>query len=71
MLSLDDMTGKRGSANGLLENSAKALNAMDLGDGINFIAVTTDNPTVMQAFRRKFQEKYTWVLVRIFYSYPE
>ncbi|KAG1857413.1 hypothetical protein F4604DRAFT_1906481 [Suillus subluteus] len=26
------------------------------------IAVTTDNPTVMQAFRQKFQESYFWVL---------
>ena len=32
----------------------------------DLIAVTTDNPTVMQAFRRKFKEAYPWVLVSYF-----
>ncbi|KAG2140571.1 hypothetical protein DEU56DRAFT_734975 [Suillus clintonianus] len=33
---------------------------MEIGDGRNIIAATTDNPTVMKAFRRKFQEKFYW-----------
>ncbi|KAG1774943.1 hypothetical protein EV702DRAFT_973940 [Suillus placidus] len=34
---------------------------MEIGDGHNIIAATTDNPTVMKAFRWKFQEKFYWV----------
>lgn len=63
VLSLEDMTGHRGSADKLLEVSVKALERMEIGDGRNIIAATTDNPTVMQAFRRKFQAKFFWVLV--------
>ncbi|KAG2140385.1 hypothetical protein BD769DRAFT_1626295 [Suillus cothurnatus] len=33
---------------------------MEIGDGHNIIAATTDNPTMMKAFRRKFQEKFYW-----------
>ncbi|KAN0080283.1 hypothetical protein V8E55_009849 [Tylopilus felleus] len=40
----------------------QALEAMEVAEAKNFIAVTTDNPTVMQAFRRKFQAKFYWVL---------
>ena len=63
VLSLDDMTGHRGSAEKMLETSQKALKNMGMEDGRKFIALTTDNPTVMQAFRRKFQEAYYWILV--------
>ena len=65
VLSLEDMTGHRGSADKLLEASQKALKTMEIEDGQNIIALTTDNPTVMQAFRRKFQDKYFRVLVRL------
>ncbi|KIK78108.1 hypothetical protein PAXRUDRAFT_17058 [Paxillus rubicundulus Ve08.2h10] len=40
----------------------KALRKMEIDDGKNIIAVTTDNPAVMQAYHHKFQEKYPWVL---------
>lgn len=63
VLSLQDMTGRRGSANALLDVMQQALEAMEVAEAKNFIAVTTDNPTVMQAFRRKFQAKFYWVLV--------
>ncbi|KAI6130724.1 hypothetical protein EDD16DRAFT_1470093 [Pisolithus croceorrhizus] len=35
---------------------------MEIEDARNFIAVTTDNPTVMQSFCQKFQDKFYWVL---------
>ncbi|KAF8232220.1 hypothetical protein L208DRAFT_1273281 [Tricholoma matsutake] len=33
-----------------------------MDDGRKLIALTTDNPTVMQAYRRKFQVSYYWIL---------
>jgi hypothetical protein len=54
VLSLDELTGHHGSAE----------KNMEIEDGQNIIALTTDNPTVMQAFRLKFQNIYYWVLVR-------
>ncbi|KAG1850460.1 hypothetical protein F4604DRAFT_1883669 [Suillus subluteus] len=38
----------------------KALERIEIADGCNIIAATTDNPTVMQAFQWKFQEKFYW-----------
>jgi hypothetical protein len=63
VLALEDMTGQQGTAENLVAVSQKALNRMGIGDERNLIAVTTDNPTVMQSYRRKFQEMYPWVLV--------
>ncbi|KAG2345981.1 hypothetical protein BDR05DRAFT_929884 [Suillus weaverae] len=62
VLALEDMTGSRGTADNLLIASKKAMKTMEIDDGKRVIAVTTDNPTVMQSFRRKFQESYFWVL---------
>ena len=67
VLALEDMTGVRGTAENLVTVSQKALKRMEIGSGKNLIAVTTDNPTVMQAFRRKFKEAYPWVLVSYFF----
>ncbi|OCH90412.1 hypothetical protein OBBRIDRAFT_730789 [Obba rivulosa] len=36
---------------------------MDLTDDQNFIGLTAGNPTVMQSFCSKFQDKFYWVLV--------
>jgi hypothetical protein len=58
VLSLDDMTGHRGSAEKMVETSQKALKNMGMEDGRRLIALTMDNLTVMQAFRRKFQGAY-------------
>ena len=66
VLSLEDMTGCQGSATGLMEAAEQALKTMEVEDGENFIAITTNNPTVMQAFRRRFKEKFYWVLVSDF-----
>ncbi|GLB43923.1 hypothetical protein LshimejAT787_1501070 [Lyophyllum shimeji] len=62
VLSLEDMTGNRATAEGIMDATEKAMREMDLLDGRKFIAMTTDNPTVMQTVRRKFKEKYFWVL---------
>ncbi|KAF8521267.1 hypothetical protein BU17DRAFT_88214 [Hysterangium stoloniferum] len=56
------MTGTRGTADNIMAAAQGAMKTMQLEDGQNFIAVTTDNPSVMQAFRSKCQEKYFWVL---------
>ena len=63
VLGLNDMTGQRGNVPTLLDTTQKAVDAMDVGDMLNFIAVTTDNPTMMQAYRRELQNKYYWLLV--------
>ncbi|KAJ6602664.1 hypothetical protein DFH09DRAFT_1125301, partial [Mycena vulgaris] len=62
LISLDNMTGNRGSADQYLETITGGLKKMDIGDAKNVIALTTDNPTVMQSFRRKFQARFPWVL---------
>ncbi len=63
VLSLDELTGHCGSAEKYLETAKKAMKNMEIEDGWNIIALTMDNPTVMQAFRWKFQNIYYWVLV--------
>ncbi|KAG1787733.1 uncharacterized protein HD556DRAFT_1448416 [Suillus plorans] len=50
VLALENMTGQRGTAENLVAVSQKAMNHMEVGDGRKFIAVTTDNPTVMQSY---------------------
>jgi len=50
VLSLEDMTGYRATAEGIMVAAEKAMQEMDLLNGKSFIAITTDNPTVMQAF---------------------
>ncbi|KAJ6459106.1 ribonuclease H-like domain-containing protein, partial [Mycena sanguinolenta] len=63
VLSLDDLTGERGNADKCLEIAEKSLELMGAPEGRNLIALTTDNPTTMQSFRRKFQDKFFWVLI--------
>jgi hypothetical protein len=50
VLSLTNMTGECTSAKGIFGAVKGALATMALGDSWNFIAVTIDNPTVMQSF---------------------
>jgi hypothetical protein len=50
ILGLDDMTGTRGTADGYLKLTRKYLKWMDITDGQNIIVLTTNNPTVRQAF---------------------
>lgn len=65
VVSLDELTGSRGTADQYLDTILGAMKVMELEDGENVIALTTDNPTVMQAFRRKFGLKYPRVLVSV------
>lgn len=64
VLSLEDMTGHRGSADRIVEVSQNAMNEMGIGDGRALIALTTDNLTVMQSYQTKFKVLYTSILVR-------
>jgi hypothetical protein len=63
ILGLENLTGKRATANTYLETIQTSMQKMDIGDGKQFIALTTDNPSVMQLFRSEFQKKFYWVLV--------
>ena len=63
VLSLANLTGHCASLDKIFEVAVQALQTMELEDGQNFVALTTDNPTVMQAFRKKFQDKYYWIIV--------
>lgn len=63
VLSLNELTGHRGSADKYLETVKKALKNMEIENGENLIALTTDDPTIMQSFRRKFKSEYYWVIV--------
>ncbi|KAG1742884.1 hypothetical protein EDB19DRAFT_1827589 [Suillus lakei] len=56
VLVLEDMTGNRGNATNLLATSKKAMDQMEIGNSKQFIALTTDNPSVMQAYCQKFTE---------------
>ncbi|KAJ7175574.1 ribonuclease H-like domain-containing protein, partial [Mycena filopes] len=62
VMSLDDLTGERGNADKCLDIAVKSLELMGVPSAKHFIALTTDNPTTMQSFRRKFQLKFFWVL---------
>jgi hypothetical protein len=63
ILGLEELTGKRATAQCYLETIQTSMRRMDVGDGKQFIALTTDNPSVMQLFRSEFQKKFYWVLV--------
>jgi hypothetical protein len=65
ILSLDDLTGYRRSADKYLEMTKKALRNMEIKNGGNIIALTTDNPIVMQSYRGKCKFEYYGVLVCI------
>lgn len=68
MLALEDMTGKRATAENVLVVMKNALRKMGLDDGRAFIALVTDNPTTMQAFRRLASSsgEFKWLLVSRF-----
>ncbi|KAF7344781.1 DUF659 domain-containing protein [Mycena venus] len=62
IMSQDDLTGERGNADKCLDIAVSTLKLMGVPDAKNFIALTTDNPTTMQTFRRRFQNKFFWIL---------
>ena len=65
ILGLDDMSGKRGSADKLVELAEQSLQKMEVNHQTLF-GLTTDDPSVMRAFRRQFQVKYPWVIVSFY-----
>lgn len=63
ILSLDDLTGKRGDADtivGVVESSMKKM----MVEPEQVAAIVTDDPKVMRAVRRKLKEKWPWIIVR-------
>jgi hypothetical protein len=66
VLSLDELTGLCGTAEMYLKTAKGALKKMDMEDGENIIALTTDDPNVMQAFQCLFCGDYFWVLASSF-----
>lgn len=65
VLGLDELTGLRGNVPTLVQTTEKATENMGVGDMKKFIAITTDNPTTMQAYRKAMQKKHPWLLVQI------
>ena len=63
VMSLDDMTGKRGMAENYLATIKGAMRGMGIEKGIQVLALMMDNPMVMQSFWRMFQNEFEWVLV--------
>jgi hypothetical protein len=63
VLSLEELTGIRGTADTYLETIQKAMKHNEIEEAKNIIALTTDDPSVMRAFRRKFKNIFFWVLV--------
>ena len=53
VLSLNDMTRQWGNVPTLLNTTQKAIDAIDVGNMMNFIAVMTDNLTMMQAYQHE------------------
>ena len=70
-LSLDDMTGRQGTAQAYLETIKGTMHKMEIAGGQQVLALTTDNPTVMQAFQRDFQKEFNWVLVQKISSFGD
>lgn len=60
--SLDDITGQRGSAETIERVLDASLEKM-LVKPEQIAALVTDNPSVMQAVRSRFEQKHLWVLV--------
>ncbi|KAF9521622.1 ribonuclease H-like domain-containing protein [Crepidotus variabilis] len=60
MLGLEELTGKRATADQILDLSKRAFKKKDL-DPRSILAACTDNPTTMQSFRRKLKIEYPWI----------
>lgn len=63
ILSLEDLTGKRGNADIMVSMVEKALERMMVSPE-QVAAVVTDDPTTMQSVRRKLKQKWPWIIVR-------
>ena len=68
MMGLENLTGQRATADRLVDVTKNALAQLEVEDPHQFIAVTTDNPTTMKAYRRKLENIWKWMLVRNTFS---
>ena len=64
VLGLEELTGVRATADYLVEVANRALVKKNIKPS-SIIAVCTDNPTTMQAFRRKWISGQSWILVSL------
>lgn len=62
VLGLEDLTGKRATAETVLSVVEGALEKKEVSAS-QVIALVMDNPTTMTAFRRNYQSKYPWTIV--------
>lgn len=65
VLGLEELTGIRATADNLISLSERAMIKKEITIE-NVIAVCTDNPTTMQAFRRKWAILHPWIIVCTF-----
>jgi hypothetical protein len=68
VLCLQEMMGERATANNLIDVADGALKRKSVNTE-SILAVCTDNPTTMKAFRRLWIEKYPWIIVSALISY--
>lgn len=68
VLALTELTGHRGNADKYVETLENATGSMGIQGATNIVALTTDNPTVMQSFRRKYVQLHYWIIVRSTHS---
>jgi hypothetical protein len=69
MLSLDELTGSWDTAEKYIETTKGALKKMDLDDGQNFVVLTADNLTVMQAYRQLTWDAFFWIIVNLVFGH--
>jgi hypothetical protein len=62
VLGLEELTGVRATADHLVQVSNRALTKKSV-NASSILAVCTDNPTTMQAFRRKWTVEHSWIIV--------
>ncbi|KAJ7214045.1 ribonuclease H-like domain-containing protein [Mycena pura] len=62
IMGLQDLTGHRGSAEKILDASEVALSEMCIENASCLLAAVTDDPNVMKAFRRLFEQRYPWII---------
>ncbi|KAJ3990836.1 ribonuclease H-like domain-containing protein [Lentinula boryana] len=62
VLGLRDLTGHRGNAAKIVETAQSCLTEMGVVDAGCLLAVVTDNPSVMQKFRKEIEQLYSWII---------
>ena len=65
VLGLSDLTGKRGTANAVVDVCVENIERMDIPPR-HFAGLCTDNPTVMISTRSKFEIRFPWIIVSCF-----